>query len=109
MAEEVVYPLKAEQRYFYDYQMTAPDTTMYNYYPMLEFMTLKDNLIQPFSLDSEALCRFRKMLEDDKLCVLYHGKLYNTFFIFIDALEKAIDIQNKEAVYDDTQQITRTA
>ncbi len=30
-----MYPLKAEQRYFYDYQMTAPDTTMYNPYPVL--------------------------------------------------------------------------
>ena len=30
-----VYPLTAEQRYFYDYQNTAPDSTMYNHFPML--------------------------------------------------------------------------
>ena len=30
-----VYPLTPEQRYFYDYQNTAPNTTMYNHFPML--------------------------------------------------------------------------
>ncbi|MBQ7215442.1 MAG: hypothetical protein IJS39_05605 [Synergistaceae bacterium] len=108
--------MTAEQRYFYDYQKAAPDSTIYNHYPMLmrlrdfidperltqaikttlrahpayltvidtlsgrpvqryipdlitdipierisetEFMTLKDDQIQPFSLEGEALCRFR--------------------------------------------------
>ena len=35
MAEDFAYPLTAEQLYFYDYQKTAPDTTMYNPYPVL--------------------------------------------------------------------------
>lgn len=109
------YPLTAEQRYFYDYQNTAPNTTMYNHFPMLvrfkgwismerliysltkaidahpaysiiidvhngepvqrfipgiiakipvdrirdaELMSIKDELIQPFTW-GEAMCRFR--------------------------------------------------
>ncbi|MBQ7217488.1 MAG: hypothetical protein IJS39_16075, partial [Synergistaceae bacterium] len=40
MSEDFVYPLTAEQRYFYDYQKTAPESTMYNHFPIL--MRLRD-------------------------------------------------------------------
>lgn len=31
----MIFNLTAEQRYFYDYQKTAPNSTMYNHFPML--------------------------------------------------------------------------
>ncbi len=152
MSEEFVYPLTAEQNYFYEYQKFAPDSTMYNHYPMLiklrdfvdterliqairttlhahpayltvidmlngqpiqkyipdlitdipieriseaEFMTLKDDLIQPFSIDGEALCRFRIFITEK------HKYLFwDDHHIVCDGIGKVNFFHDLQKVYD---------
>ena len=158
MSEELAFPLTAEQHYFFDYQKTAPDSTMYNPYPLLaclsdfadaerlsqsiiktiqahpafltvveeyngvpiqqyipniidsipvekiseaEFLRIKDDLIQPFHLNGEALAQFRIFVTERNKYAFF-----DAHHIILDGISVAVLFQDIQKVYDG-QEVTR--